>query len=243
MRVYGSEGERDGHQARDRRGTHHGTPGRDECSEHKDGGTLRLPGAGLIETVRFSDKDLHFADIQERIKPVANDDTAITDEDAPVVVDVLSNDTGEHPLVVKASTLGDPANGTAELITSGTDAGKIRYTPEPDYSNTAANPDTFTYEACDDITPSECDGATVGVKVDPLNDTPVLSSIEGAALGYAEGDGPKAITDSLAVSDADGANLSGATVSISAGYQNGADRLGFANQNGLSGSFEGPAAR
>jgi len=77
--------------------------------------------------------------------PVAVDDTATTDEDTAAVIPVLSNDTDADgdSLSVVGSSLSHPAHGTVELITSGTDAGKVRYTPNANYNGS----DTFTYKA------------------------------------------------------------------------------------------------
>ncbi|MFP4553836.1 MAG: S8 family serine peptidase, partial [Actinomycetota bacterium] len=69
--------------------------------------------------------------------PVASDDSAVTDEDVAVTVDVLANDSDadNDPLTVTSAT--DPANGTATINADDT----FTYTPDPDYNGT----DTFTY--------------------------------------------------------------------------------------------------
>ncbi len=70
-----------------------------------------------------------------------------------------------------------------------------------------------------------------------MNDAPVLAGIEGAALGYTENAAATAITGTLTLSDADNANLIGATVTISANYANGQDLLAFTDQLGITGSW------
>ena len=98
-----------------------------------------------------------------------------------------------------ASGLSDPDNGTVELITTGTDAGKVRYTPDAGYNNTSANPDTFTYKVNDGTVDS--DAATVSVSVDTLNDAP------GFDLG----------ADQTVVNTAGDQTVSGFAANISAG--------------------------
>lgn len=66
---------------------------------------------------------------------------------------------------------------------------------------------------------------------------PALANIESTNLNYTAGSGEAKITNALTVSDADSANLNGATVAISSNYMNGQDFLRFTNQNGISGSF------
>jgi VCBS repeat-containing protein len=106
--------------------------------------------------------------------PAANDDTTSTPEDTAKVIDVKENDNpgpGEGGQQSLTLTITDPPDhGTAVVITSGDDAGKIRYTPEANYNG----PDSFEYEACDNGTPPLCDRATVNITVTPVNDAPVL---------------------------------------------------------------------
>ena len=77
----------------------------------------------------------------------------------------------------------------------------------------------------------------VDITVVAVNDAPTLANLEAAALAYTENDPPTAISATLTVADADSPSLTGATVSIAAGYQNGQDVLGFTNQLGITGSF------
>ncbi len=71
----------------------------------------------------------------------------------------------------------------------------------------------------------------------PAAAAPVVATVEGSALAYTENDAATTISATLTVSDADSANLSGATVSISANYASGEDVLAFSNQNGITGSW------
>lgn len=65
--------------------------------------------------------------------------------------------------------------------------------------------------------------------------TPQISA--GGSVLYVEQSSPVVIASALGVSDADSANLVGATVTISIGFIAG-DTLGFSNQNGISGSYD-----
>jgi VCBS repeat-containing protein len=97
--------------------------------------------------------------------PVANDDTAETDEDMPVIIDVQDNDNAgpsNEDQTLTTTSVSDPPNGTATINADGT----ITYTPDPDYNGT----DSFTYTVCD--SDSLCDTATVNVVIGALNDPP-----------------------------------------------------------------------
>ena len=66
---------------------------------------------------------------------------------------------------------------------------------------------------------------------------PVLANIETTPLAYTGGSGPAQVTATMTVSSADAATLAGATVSISSGFVAAEDSLGFASQNGITGSY------
>ena len=91
--------------------------------------------------------------------PDALDDEASVDPGNTVVISVLANDTDlEGDNLTVSSIVSGPANGTVTINADGT----ISYTPDPGFDNGS---DTFTYEVCDDGTPSECSTATVTVTV------------------------------------------------------------------------------
>ena len=101
--------------------------------------------------------------------PVALDDTRTTAEDTGAAFNVIANDTDADgdPLAVKAGSISAPAHGTATLVATGDDAGKILYTPNANYNG----PDSFTYRATDGGLDSNI--ATVNVTVSGANDAPV----------------------------------------------------------------------
>ena len=106
-------------------------------------------------------------------QPVAEDDSATTNEDTPVNIGVLSNDDfgGDGPSTGTITVLTQPANGTATVNDGGTPNDPtddtVDYTPDPDYNGT----DNFDYEICD--SDGDCDPATVTVTVNSVNDIPI----------------------------------------------------------------------
>jgi hypothetical protein len=79
--------------------------------------------------------------------------------------------------------------------------------------------------------------ATTTVRIFAVNTPPTLGS-GGNVVRYAEGDPAVAIDDGITVADPDDAVLVGATVAIVAGRVAGEDRLTFADQNGITGSYD-----
>jgi PKD repeat protein len=73
--------------------------------------------------------------------PVATDDAAITDEDTPVTIPVLGNDTDADNDVLTSALVAGPLHGTLAL---GAD-GAFTYTPALNFNGT----DSFTYKAND----------------------------------------------------------------------------------------------
>lgn len=91
--------------------------------------------------------------------PVANDDTATSEEDTACAIPVLAHDT-----VVEDVTPGVPcATNGANGIATVNDDGTITYTPAASFSGT----DQFTYTAVD--TDGATDTVTVSVTVSPIS--------------------------------------------------------------------------
>ncbi|MEP6736436.1 MAG: Ig-like domain-containing protein [Chryseolinea sp.] len=76
------------------------------------------------------------------------------------------------------------------------------------------------------------------VTVAPVNDAPLLSGIESANFTYTENDGLKSLTGSIAATDVDNANLSGAIVQITANLSID-DVLSFVTASGITGVYDG----
>ena len=107
--------------------------------------------------------------------PVADDDSAVTNEDTPVSIDVLEGDSdvdmtpglNEHPeseaitISIDEPGLLAPSHGGIEVSD-----GKIVYTPNTNYNGT----DTFEYNADDGEALTR---ATVTVAISQVNDNPV----------------------------------------------------------------------
>ncbi|EOV3440896.1 tandem-95 repeat protein [Vibrio parahaemolyticus] len=123
--------------------------------------------------------------------PVAKDDTATTQEDTAVTIDVLPNDTdvdGDKLSIQSASVPSD--QGTVEIVD-----GKLVFTPAKNFHGDAE----ITYTVSDGALTGQ---ATVKVTVNAVNDTPVVeSNIADQAL--AEDFTPYTIDLNIAFSDVD----------------------------------------
>jgi VCBS repeat-containing protein len=168
--------------------------------------------------------------------PVANNDTARTDKNTAINIDVLANDTdpaGRALTVASVDTTG--TKGTVTVNSDNT----IHYDPNGQFASLQAGQtatDTFSYTATDGTQTSN--SATVTVTVTGTNTAPVIASVETVPLSYPSGSPAVAVTSTLTVSDADDGTLSGATVSVTAGLDAAADTLGFTNASGITGSYD-----
>ncbi|MCI0575506.1 MAG: tandem-95 repeat protein [Chloroflexi bacterium] len=122
--------------------------------------------------------------------PLAADDSAATDEDTAVTINVLANDSDVDgdPLAVTGFTT--PTHGLVVLNPDHT----FTYTPGADYTSAAA-PDRFTYTIADGH--GAMDTATVWVIVNPVNDPPVAA--DDAAVTEED----KAVTIEVLANDSD----------------------------------------
>ena len=111
-----------------------------------DGEEIRYtPRAGLTGTDSFQyaivdpqgGGDTTTVVVQVNTPPEAKDDAATTVLDTPVEIDVLDNDTDPENDPLTVVSVGEPENGTAEIISGD----RIRYTPDDDFIGT----DTFDY--------------------------------------------------------------------------------------------------
>ena len=94
--------------------------------------------------------------------PEAVTDTETTNEDTPVNIDVLSNDSDVDGDTYSLTAVGTASNGTAALNGDGT----VDYTPADDFFGT----DTFEYSVTDEH--GAVSIATVTVNVSAVNDAP-----------------------------------------------------------------------
>ncbi len=100
-------------------------------------------------------------------KPKADDDSAVTQEDTPIVrIDVLANDTDVDDDSLKITTITQGANGSVSINSDNT----LSYTPKADFCGS----DAFTYTVSDGK--GGTDTAAVNVTVKSVNDAPRLTS-------------------------------------------------------------------
>jgi DNA/RNA endonuclease G (NUC1) len=115
------------------------------------------------------DKDSNVATVTINVTPVndapvAVDDSANTDEDTPVTVSVLSNDTDVEGDTLSVSAVTQGAHGSAAIVGS-----DVKYTPASNYNGT----DSFTYTVSDGNGGTAT--GTVNVNVAGVNDNPTAS--------------------------------------------------------------------
>lgn len=98
--------------------------------------------------------------------PAAQDDSAVTDEDTPVTIGVLANDSDVDGDAISITSVSQPANGTATVNPDGT----ITFAPEPNFNGNTA----FTYTISD--ASGETAQAAVTVSVNAVNDMPIAAA-------------------------------------------------------------------
>jgi len=97
---------------------------------------------------------------------IANDDSATTDEDIPVTIDVMANDNLSGTGLFFVSSVTQPSNGVAKINSDNT----ITYTPNQDFFGS----DSFQYTASDSAGLLQ-DSATVFIIINSVNDPPVAN--------------------------------------------------------------------
>ena len=138
------------------------------------GGVVYAPNPDWHGTDRFSytaadgNGGTAVAEVEVRVEsvndaPVAMADTALTNEDEPVTVDVLANDTDVDGDALHVESVSQPAHGTARIAAGG----GVVYTPEADWHGA----DRFAYTVADGNGGTAKGEVEVGVA--PVNDAPV----------------------------------------------------------------------
>ena len=102
--------------------------------------------------------------------PVANADLATTQEDTPVSIPVLANDTDVDNTFTGATLIitGSPSHGTVAIESA---TGRISYSPGQDYFGN----DSFSYQV-KDANGAISNIAIVDVEVTPVNDAPIANN-------------------------------------------------------------------
>jgi VCBS repeat-containing protein len=168
--------------------------------------------------------------------PVANDDAAVTDEDVPVTIDVLANDTDvDVGTVLSVASVTSAGSGSALLNADNT----ITYTPNVDFSGN----DQFDYVVSDGAGGSDLGtvlvtvnpGPDVVIKVKPGEDgngSPINSKSKGlvpvAIMGTASFDVSTVDVNTLAFGPA------GATTAHDPSGWDWADHFSDANLDGFT---------
>lgn len=124
-------------------------------------GTVSLEGGGDFGNSPSFETLLYLGNTA----PTANPDTYATDEDTPLLGNVLSNDSDPDGDSLTASVVTGPSNGTLSLSTNGA----FTYSPAANWFGT----DSFVYAASDGTTSST---ATATITVRSVNDPPVAAS-------------------------------------------------------------------
>ncbi len=163
---------------------HHGTDQFSYTTSDGKGGTAAATVSVTVTSVNDS--------------PVAANDTATTNEDASVTINVLANDTDVDDKTLSVSSVTSPSNGTAQIS-----SGKVKYTPNANHHGT----DQFTYVVSDGN--GGTDTATVNITVTSVNDAPVAANDTATT----NEDSSVTITVLGNDSDVDGDTLSVASVS------------------------------
>ncbi len=101
--------------------------------------------------------------------PVAVNDTATTDEDTAVVIDVVANDSDPEGLGLTIVSVTAPTSGTAVITTR---ACCVTYTPNANFNGT----DQFDYTITDGNGVTSTATALVDVTVTAVNDPPTITS-------------------------------------------------------------------
>ena len=144
---------------------------------------------------------------------------------------MLSNDIDiDDDGLTIAKIAAGPKHGTASLFEDST---AVTYTPTKDYNGA----DSLQYVLRDGN--GGLDTATVAITVNAVNDAPVIATVEEDTLYYTENDGAVSISSTLTIEDVDAsATMNAATVFLDDAVA-GQDSLVFANQNGITGTFDG----
>ncbi|MCP1319268.1 DUF4347 domain-containing protein [Halomonas sp. 707B3] len=166
-----------------------------------------------------------------------------------VVTDVDTDDTITATLTLNNALAGGLTTGTFGSATSTYNAGtgiwnvtgsvtdvnaalaSVAFTPAANWDQDV----TITTRIRDAANTGPADG-TITLTATPVNDAPVVTA-SGGTTAFTEDGGAVVIDGSFTLSDVDTADMNGATITISDGFQAGQDTLSFTNQNGITGSY------
>ncbi len=129
-----------------------------------DGTTDGIINFTTVASMTNNETNLNFG-LKINTPPVANSNTASTNEDTPVTFNITSNDTDVDGTVNASTVTLSTAisNGTWSVNSSG----NVTYTPSSNFNGTASI--TYTVKDNDNLTSNS---ATITVTVNPVNDPP-----------------------------------------------------------------------
>ncbi|HEV7487903.1 MAG TPA: Ig-like domain-containing protein [Thermoanaerobaculia bacterium] len=180
---------------------------------------------------------------------VIDNSITISDNDSPNLTGATVAITGNYATGQDVLGFTNTANitgtfnaGTGVLTLTGTDtvANYQAALRSVTFNNTSTNPSTLqrtvTWQVDDGGGVNNLSApVTSTINVVSTNSAPVLAN--GSTLTYTENDPATVINSVITVSDSDSANLTGATVQITSGYNSAQDVLSFTPFGGISGSF------
>jgi hypothetical protein len=130
-----------------------------------------------------------------------------------------------------------PASGVLALSGSSSVANYQLALRSITYNNSSDTPNTLvrtvTFVVNDGALASNT--ASRAITITAVNDAPVVTAT-GGSMAYTE-NGTSLVDSLITATDVDSANLSSATVTMTANYVNGQDTLAFVNQNGITGTW------
>ena len=133
--------------------------------DHEDRDSYRVTMTASDPSGASASKPVSIAVLDINEAPVANNDSAVTDEDIEVTIDVLGNDRDPEDETLTLTSVSQPGKG---LVVTGAD-NRITYQPNPNLHGV----DSFTYTVTDGNRPSS---ATVSVTIVSTNDPPSFAS-------------------------------------------------------------------
>ncbi|MBN1145303.1 MAG: tandem-95 repeat protein [Bacteroidales bacterium] len=132
-----------------------------------------------------------------------------------------------------------PATGVLALTGSASLANYQAALRTVRYNNTSDNPTianrSVTFTVTDGTNTSNSIVKTVSLTA--VNDAPVLADDATAPVNYTENSPSVQLTNTITVADPDNTSLTGATISITSGFQTTEDVLSFTSANGITGVY------
>lgn len=161
---------------------------------------FNLKGRGLqppVKVLHIGDMTLNVTQVEKLVvetyqtnsAPITLNDAKITNEDAPTAINALANDNDAENNNLTPTIVSAPAHGTVIINNDKT----FTYTPNANYNG----PDSFTYLVSDGLLNSNT--ASVNLTVNPVNDGPTLTALNGTAFSISWNGGIILVPNSLQI--------------------------------------------